>query len=101
MNNINLFDTDVSRRAFLGRAGIGSMGLASLLNPALMQAERPQVDKWSGVLKKLHHKPKVKRVIHLCMAGGASHLETLASRPAELEALFDGPDAHEEKALDR
>ncbi len=81
MNNINLFDTDVSRRAFLGRAGIGSMGLASLLNPALMQAERPQVDKWSGVLKKLHHKPKVKRVIHLCMAGGASHLETFDYKP--------------------
>ena len=81
MNNINLFDTDVSRRAFLGRAGIGSMGLASLLNPALMQAEHPQVDKWSGVLKKLHHKPKVKRVIHLCMAGGASHLETFDYKP--------------------
>ena len=81
MNNINLFDTDVSRRAFLGRAGIGSMGLASLLNPALMQAERPQVDKWNGVLKKLHHKPKVKRVIHLCMAGGASHLETFDYKP--------------------
>ena len=81
MNNINLFDTDVSRRAFLGRAGIGSMGLASLLNPALMQAERPQIDKWTGVLKKLHHKPKVKRVIHLCMAGGASHLETFDYKP--------------------
>ncbi|MDP7050841.1 MAG: DUF1501 domain-containing protein [Verrucomicrobiota bacterium] len=81
MNNINLFDTDVSRRAFLGRAGIGTMGLASLLNPALMQAERPQIDKWTGVLKELHHKPKVKRVIHLCMAGGASHLETFDYKP--------------------
>ncbi|MDP7052528.1 MAG: DUF1501 domain-containing protein [Verrucomicrobiota bacterium] len=46
-----------------------------------MQAERPQIDKWTGVLKKLHHKPKVKRVIHLCMAGGASHLETFDYKP--------------------
>ena len=77
MNNIQLFNTDVSRRAFLGRAGLGTMGLASLLQAA----DRPQVDKWPGVLAQLHHKPKIKRVIHLCMAGGASHLETLDYKP--------------------
>ncbi|SVC00023.1 uncharacterized protein METZ01_LOCUS252877, partial [marine metagenome] len=81
MNNINLFPTDVSRRAFLGQTGLGTMGLASLLNPALMAADRPEIDKWPGVLKQLHHKPKIKRVIHLCMAGGASHLETLDYKP--------------------
>ena len=77
MNNIQLFNTDVSRRAFLGRAGLGTMGLASLLQAA----DRPQIDKWPGVLAQLHHKPKIKRVIHLCMAGGASHLETLDYKP--------------------
>ena len=56
MNNINLFPADVSRRAFLGQAGLGTMGLASLLNPALMAADRPEIDKWPGVLKQLHHK---------------------------------------------
>ena len=81
MKNINLFPTDVSRRAFLGQTGLGTMGLASLLNPALMAADRPEIDKWPGVLKQLHHKPKIKRVIHLCMAGGASHLETLDYKP--------------------
>ena len=77
MTQFNLFNTDVSRRAFLGRAGLGTMGLASLLQAA----DRPKVDKWPGILAQLHHKPKIKRVIHLCMAGGASHLETLDYKP--------------------
>ena len=82
MNQIDLFPTDVSRRAFLGKAGLGSLGLASLLNPSLLSAaDRPQIDKWPGILAKPHHKPKIKRVIHLCMAGGASHLETLDYKP--------------------
>ena len=41
MNNIQLFNTDVSRRAFLGRAGLGTMGLASLLQAA----DQPKIDK--------------------------------------------------------
>ena len=82
MNQIDLFPTDVSRRAFLGKAGLGSLGLASLMNPSLLSAaDRPQIDKWPGILAKPHHKPKIKRVIHLCMAGGASHLETLDYKP--------------------
>ena len=81
MNQFDHFPSDVSRRAFLGKAGLGSLGLASLLNPSLLSADRPQIDKWPGVLAKPHHKPKVKRVIHLCMAGGASHLETLDYKP--------------------
>ena len=81
MNNIQLFNTDVSRRAFLGQSGLGTLGLASLLNSALMAADRPQIDKWPGIVNQLHHKPKIKRVIHLSMAGGASHLETLDFKP--------------------
>ena len=81
MNQIDLFPADVSRRAFLGKTGLGSLGLASLLNPSLLAADRPQIDKWPGILAKPHPKPKIKRVIHLCMAGGASHLETLDYKP--------------------
>ncbi len=81
MSQFDLFPSDVSRRAFLGKAGLGSLGLASLLNPSLLSADRPQIDKWPGILAKPHHKPRVKRVIHLCMAGGASHLETLDYKP--------------------
>jgi hypothetical protein len=42
--------------------------------------------KWRGVVNPLHFAPKAKRVIHLCMAGGPSHLETFDWKP-ELKAL--------------
>jgi hypothetical protein len=65
----------LTRRSFLGRAstGVGSMALASLLNPGRATADEG--------LRTLHHAPKAKRVIHLYMAGGASHLETFDYRP--------------------
>ncbi|MBV8880418.1 MAG: DUF1501 domain-containing protein [Planctomycetaceae bacterium] len=66
----------MTRRSFLGRAstGIGSMALASLLNPSLTRSDD------SG-MRPLHHAPKAKRVIHLYMAGGPSHLETFDYKP--------------------
>ncbi len=39
---------------------------------------------------RLHHPAKVKRIIHLCMAGGPSHLETFDYKPA-LEAHHGQP----------
>ena len=39
-----------------------------------------------GSLKTLHFAPRAKRVIHLCMAGGPSHLETFDWKP-ELKRL--------------
>src|SRR2546421_8768881 len=71
-----------TRRVFLGRAGrtLGSVALASLLNPALLRGAQPgaQVDRsWPGVIAPPHHPPKIKRVIWLTMAGGPSHLQTL------------------------
>ena len=55
----------MTRRSFLGRAstGMGSMALASLLNPGSARAEEG--------MRTLHHAAKAKRVIHLYMAGGA------------------------------
>jgi hypothetical protein len=38
-------------------------------------------ERWTGVLKKPHAPIKARRVIHLCMAGGPSHLETLDWKP--------------------
>jgi hypothetical protein len=74
-----------TRRAFLGRTaqGLGKVALASLLNPALLYAAaNPSTrDNLSGVVKPLHHVPKVKRVIWLTMAGGPSHLETFDYKP--------------------
>jgi len=69
------FARTMTRRSFLGRSatGIGSMALASLLNrPATAEDQ---------ALRGLHHPPKAKRVIHLYMAGGPSHLETFDYKP--------------------
>ena len=78
----------LTRRTFLGKTaqGIGSLALASLLNsPMLLAAgigtKSPQPDRWQGVITTPHVPPKAKRVIHLCMAGGPSHLETLDYKP--------------------
>ena len=71
-----------NRRAFLGRMsqGVGSLALASLMNPALLRAAAAAAsanqNKWPGVVNPPHYPPKVKRVIWLTMAGGPSHLET-------------------------
>ena len=65
----------ITRRTFLshGLAGIGSAALSRLV-----AADSP--------LAVPHYQPKIKRVIHLCMAGGPSHLECFDYKP-ELEKL--------------
>ena len=78
----------LTRRTFLGKAvrGIGSLALGSLLTPSLLNAA-PQIEQWPGIITEPHVPPKAKRIIHLCMAGGPSHLETLDYKPqlAELD----------------
>ena len=78
-----------TRRHFLGRAatGIGTLALASLLNPGGIAGATAE-ERWGGTVNPLHFAPKAKRVIHLCMAGGPSHLETFDYKP-EL-ARLDG-----------
>jgi hypothetical protein len=68
--------TTINRRTFLGRAGLGTMALATLLN-----AREAKDDRWPGTIRPLHHAPKAKRVIYLYMAGGMSHLETFDPKP--------------------
>jgi hypothetical protein len=82
------FRAHINRRAFLGRstAGIGTLALASLLDPSLLKAgeaspSRPR-DRWTGVVNPRHFAPRAKRIIYLYMAGGPSHLETFDSKPA-------------------
>ena len=72
-----------TRRQFLGRAamGAGGLALAGLLNPLASGQDGVRVQ---------HHTPRVKRVIHLCMAGGPSHLETFDHKP-ELTKLDGQP----------
>ena len=87
--NFEALKNDNTRRAFLGKAGLGSIALASLLKPGMIQAT-PGADRWTGSLNRLHHLPKVKRVIHLYMAGGPTHLETFDYKP-ELRKLDGQP----------
>jgi hypothetical protein len=70
----------LNRRSFLNRAstGIGAVALASLLNDSYAAVADK---KWTGVIGRPHLPQKAKRVIHLCMAGGPSHLETLDYKP--------------------
>jgi uncharacterized protein DUF1501 len=69
---------EICRRSFLGRgiAGVGLLGLNSLLNPRLFAAGSA-----TGVVNPLHHPAKAKRVIFLYQAGGPSHLETFDYKP--------------------
>jgi len=78
----------IRRRTFLTQSayGLGGMALAWLLNP-----------KWNamaagagGVIQPLHFPAKARRIIHLYMAGGPSHLECLDFKP-ELKKLHGQP----------
>src|SRR5438046_2438728 len=82
MNPIDLRSLHLTRRTLLGRTakGVGSLALACLLNPRILQAAQPAMV-GRGIIDPLHFAPKAKRVIHLCMAGGPSHLETLDYKP--------------------
>jgi hypothetical protein len=78
---------DFSRRTFLQRgfAGIGGMALSQLLG-ADSSGALPFIQSQGG----LHFPARAKRVVHLCMAGGPSHLESFDPKPA-LVALNGQP----------
>ncbi len=79
---------DLSRRSFLRRSayGMGGLALAKLLAPgrsvarADLQAAQTE-GRWNGVIREPHVPPRVRRVIHLCMAGGPSQFETFDYKP--------------------
>jgi hypothetical protein len=75
---------ETSRRTFLRRtgSGIGTLALGSLLKTAVRGAEQTaEIPPWKGVARPLALPARCKRVIHLCMAGGMSHLETFDYKP--------------------
>jgi hypothetical protein len=91
----------LTRRSLLGRsvAGIGTLALASLLDPALLTRPAASAQKagpatagerWQGVVHPLHYPQKIRRVIHLYMAGGPSHLETFDRKP-KLQEMHGQP----------
>ncbi len=82
MNSAAFSPLRLSRRSFLRQAttGIGTMALASLLNP-LMLAQTRAAGGGGGVINPLHFPPRARRVIFLCMAGGPSQFETFDNKP--------------------
>jgi len=79
------FQQDVSRRTFLQRsfAGIGGIALSQLIGSS---SAMPYLQGQGG----LHFPAKAKRIVHLCMAGGPSHLESFDPKP-QLDALNGKP----------
>lgn len=85
---MDTFDA-LTRRSFLGGGvtGLGAIAARQLLGGRGAQGEPGRYD---GVVSPRHHAPRVKRVIHLYMAGGPSHLETLDHKP-KLRELHGQP----------
>src|SRR5213080_1435506 len=88
------FERSINRRTFLTRSayGLGGLALASLLDPAILRGARAAEAKehWKGIIDPPHFPVRAKRIIHLCMAGGPSHLESFDWKP-ELKKINSQP----------
>jgi Protein of unknown function (DUF1501) len=88
------FQSSINRRTFLGRAafGLGGLALANLLDPKLLLADEaidPRAH-WRGIVNPPNFPIRAKRIIHLYMAGGPSHLESFDYKP-KLKELHGKP----------
>jgi len=81
--------TPLHRRTFLARSGLslGGAALGTLLARDGL-ATTPGSAAGRGAVWPLHHPPKAKSVIFLCLAGGPSHIETFDHKP--VLAKLDG-----------
>ncbi len=70
---------DICRRTFLANSayGLGGMALSALLG----QGRAFGADRWRGVITRPQAPVRARRIIHLYMAGGPSHLETFDFKP--------------------
>src|SRR6266446_532480 len=88
------FRLSINRRTFLSRSayGLGGIALACLLDSKLATSARAATSEgpWRGVVNPPHFPVRAKRIIHLCMAGGPSHLETFDFKP-ELKRIHGEP----------
>ncbi|MDA1043866.1 MAG: DUF1501 domain-containing protein [Verrucomicrobia bacterium] len=78
MESLKHIQNEINRRTFL-RNSLSSLGLFALGD---LLAGEQTTSAWRGLFANgTQSVPKVKRIIHLCMAGGASHLETFDYKP--------------------
>ena len=93
-SNIDAYRFSMGRRSFLSNsfAGIGGLALANLIggNAAHAKPFNDGQSPWPALAGLPHFAPKAKRIIHLCMAGGPSHLESLDPKP-ELDRIHGNP----------
>mgnify|MGYP003322961345 CR=1 FL=1 len=90
MHPFSQYFKDVNRRSFL-KQSLSSLGVFALGD--LMASDKIRNGNGAARFQGLHYPAKVKRVIHLCMAGGPSQLETFDYKPALVEN--DGKDMPE------
>ncbi|MDA0194916.1 MAG: DUF1501 domain-containing protein [Bacteroidetes bacterium] len=81
MSDCNKYQPIPSRRDFLARSalGLGSLGLASLMNPAGLFAET--ASSRGGLSSLPHFAPKAKRVIYLLQSGAPSQIDLFDPKP--------------------
>lgn len=90
----------MTRRSLLGRSarGLGTLALASLLNPDLLAAGKkasvaggtPNPLASFGTINPLHFAPKAKRVIYLFQSGAPSQLDLYDYKPKLIELNGQG-----------
>ena len=87
MNELCDLKYNCTRRHFLSRTslGIGSVALATMLNPWPAMAGHNPDDPMGGILINPHFTPKVRRVIYLFQSGGPSHLDLFDYKPTLAE----------------
>jgi hypothetical protein len=91
--DLETYRRGVHRRAFLGQSayGLGGLALAGLLGSDSLAADSTgKSGRIEGMVEPLHFPARVKRVIHLCMAGGPSQFESFDPKP-ELKRLDGKP----------
>ena len=84
--NNDRFARSINRRSYLQQSayGLGAIALSQLLGTTAHAAPaNKEVTESSagGAVLPLHFSARAKRVIHLCMAGGPSHLESFDNKP--------------------
>jgi len=78
MSSFQQYANEINRRSFL-RNSLSSIGLIALGD--LLGSDQNTKSDIPKISHGMHHPAKVKRIIHLCMAGGPSHLETFDYKP--------------------